>query len=164
MEPTTPSQPDHHLSVESHSIDFVPLGERYGTPRRLFTVWFSVNLSVVCAAVGTLVAGYGLPVAWTIAGLVIGNAVGTIFMAAHSAQGPHLGVPQMVQSRAQFGVYGAGLPLVAVVITYTLYTAADGLLVEGSLGGLLGVGNTAALLVSSASLSACSVPASAASG
>jgi NCS1 family nucleobase:cation symporter-1 len=147
MEPSTPQQADHPLAVESHSIDFVPLGERYGTPRRLFTVWFSVNLSIVCAAVGTLVAGYGLPVAWTVAGLVLGNAVGTIFMAAHSAQGPHLGVPQMVQSRAQFGVIGAGLPLVAVVITYTLYTAADGLLVQGSIGNLLHVGHGAALVI-----------------
>jgi NCS1 family nucleobase:cation symporter-1 len=135
------------LAVESHSIDFVPLAERYGTPTRLFTIWFSINLSIVCAAVGALASSYGLGMGWTILGLALGNAVGTIFMAAHSAQGPHLGVPQMVQSRAQFGVYGAGLPLFAVVITYTLYTAADGLLIEGSLGGLLGVGSTAALVL-----------------
>jgi NCS1 family nucleobase:cation symporter-1 len=133
------------LKVEGHSIDFVPLGERYGSPARLFTVWFSVNLSVVCAAVGTLAAGYGLPLAWTVAGLAIGNAVGTIFMAAHSAQGPHLGVPQMVQSRAQFGVIGAGLPLVAVVITYTLYSAADGLLVQGAIGDALGIPHSLAM-------------------
>jgi nucleobase:cation symporter-1, NCS1 family len=140
-------EPVNHLAVESHSIDFVPASERYGTPTRLFTIWFSINLSIVCAAVGSLASGYGLTLAWTIAGLAIGNAVGTVFMAAHSAQGPHLGVPQMVQSRAQFGVLGAGLPLVAVVITYTLYTAADGLLIEGSLGSLLSIGNTAALVV-----------------
>jgi hypothetical protein len=30
------------LQIESHSIDFVPLAERYCTPRRLFTVWFYV--------------------------------------------------------------------------------------------------------------------------
>ena len=68
-------------------------------------------------------------------------------MAAHSAQGPHLGVPQMVQSRAQFGVIGAGLPLVAVVLTYTLYIAANGLLVEAPLGQLLGLGPAEALLL-----------------
>jgi len=140
-------EPDNSLSVETHSIDFVPLTERYGTPRRLFTIWFSINLSIVCAAVGSLASGYGLSIVWTVAGLTFGNAIGTIFMAAHSAQGPHLGVPQMVQSRAQFGVLGAGLPLVAVVITYTLYTAADGLLVEGSLDALLSIGNTTALVI-----------------
>jgi NCS1 family nucleobase:cation symporter-1 len=140
-------EPENPLAVESHSIDFVPLSERYGTPRRLFTIWLSINLSIVCAAVGSLASTAGLTVGWTILGLALGNAIGTVFMAAHSAQGPHLGVPQMVQSRAQFGVLGAGLPLIAVVLTYTLYTAADGLLVEASIGELLSVGNTTALVL-----------------
>jgi len=135
------------LAVESHSIDFVPLNERYGTPLRLFTIWISIQLSIVCAAVGTIVSGYGLSLPAAIAGIAIGNAIGSVFMAAHSAQGPHLGVPQMIQSRAQFGVLGAGLPLVAVVLTYLLYTAADGLLVEGSFRALLPIGNTAALVI-----------------
>lgn len=135
------------LAVESHSIDFVPLTERYGTPLRLFTIWISIQLSIVCAAVGTIVSGYGLTLPAAIAGLAIGNAIGSVFMAAHSAQGPHLGVPQMIQSRAQFGVLGAGLPLIAVVLTYLLYTAADGLLVEGSFRALLPIGNTSALVI-----------------
>jgi NCS1 family nucleobase:cation symporter-1 len=135
------------VSIESHSIDFVPPTERYGTPLRLFTIWFSINLSIVCAAVGTLASGYGLGVGWTIAGLAMGNAIGTVFMAAHSAQGPQLGVPQMIQSRAQFGVLGAGLPLIAVVLTYTLYTAADGLLVEGSMRALLPMSNSGVLVL-----------------
>ena len=136
-----------NLSIESHSIDYVPAAERYGTPLRLFTIWFSINLSIVCAAVGTIASGYGLSLCWSIAGLAIGNAIGSVFMAAHSAQGPHLGVPQMIQSRAQFGVLGAGLPLIAVVITYLLYTAADGLLVEGSFRALLPMSNATALVV-----------------
>src|SRR5579863_1467006 len=135
------------LAVESHSIDFVPLTERYGTPLRLFTIWISIQLSIVCAAVGTIVSGYGLTLPAAIAGLAIGNAIGSVFMAAHSAQGPHLGVPQMIQSRAQFGVLGAGLPLIAVVLTYLLYTAADGLLVEGCFRALLPIGNTSALVI-----------------
>ena len=137
----------HNLHVESHSIDFVPLNERYGTPLRLFTIWLSINLSIVCAAVGALGPAAGLSLGWTIAGVTVGNALGTLIMAGHSAQGPHLGIPQMIQSRAQFGVLGAALPLVAVVITYTLYTAADGLLVEGSLRALLGVTNTSGLVL-----------------
>jgi nucleobase:cation symporter-1, NCS1 family len=135
------------LHVESHSIDFVPLTERYGTPARLFTIWFSINLSIVCAAVGTLGPAAGLPLGWTVLAITIGNALGTAIMAGHSAQGPHLGVPQMIQSRAQFGVLGAALPLIAVVITYTLYTAADGLLVEGPIGSLLGCSNSVALVL-----------------
>jgi nucleobase:cation symporter-1, NCS1 family len=137
--------PRSDLRVESHSIDFVPLSERYGTPARLFTIWFSINLSIVCAAVGALGPAAGLSLGWTILGVAIGNALGTVIMAAHSAQGPTLGIPQMIQSRAQFGVLGAALPLFAVVITYILYTAADGLLVEGSIADLLSVNDTVSL-------------------
>jgi NCS1 family nucleobase:cation symporter-1 len=143
---TNASRPSS-LVVETHSIEFVPLSERYGEPGRLFTIWFSINLSIVCAAVGTLGIIGGLSLSWTVLAIVIGNGIGTVFMAAHSAQGPHLGVPQMIQSRAQFGVLGAALPLLAVVITYILYTAADGLIVEKTLGSLLGVSNDAALLI-----------------
>ena len=125
------------LGVERKGIDFVPTTERYGTSRRLFTIWFSVNLSILCLTVGTLGVVAGLPLGWTFAGLALGNAIGTIFMAAHSAQGPHLGIPQMIQSRAQFGVLGAGLPLVAVVASQTLYAAANGILIQDTIRMLL---------------------------
>ena len=84
------------MEIEKHSIGFVPLAERYGNERRLFTIWFSINLSIVCLTVGTLGILSGLDLAWTLLALVIGNAIGTVFMAAHSAQGPHLGIPQMI--------------------------------------------------------------------
>jgi NCS1 family nucleobase:cation symporter-1 len=135
------------LDVESHSIEFVPLTERYGSPARLFTIWFGINVSIVCAAVGTLGIASGLSLSWVIAALALGNAIGTVFMAAHSAQGPHLGIPQMIQSRAQFGVLGAAVPLVAVVVTYILYTAADGLVVEGTISSLFSIrDNTSVIL------------------
>ena len=43
------------LAVESHSIDFVPLDERYGTPLRLFTIWISIQLSIVCATLNAMI-------------------------------------------------------------------------------------------------------------
>lgn len=135
------------LQIEGHSIDFVPVAERYGTPLRLFTIFFSTNLTIVGVAVGTLGVTAGLGFWWAVAGIAIGNAVGTAFTAAHSAQGPHLGIPQMIQSRAQFGVLGAGLPLIAVLITYTLYTAANGLLIEGTLSSIVSVDPTIALIL-----------------
>jgi nucleobase:cation symporter-1, NCS1 family len=133
--------------VESRSIDFIPLSERYGTPKRLFTLWSSSNLTVLAVALGTLGAASGLSLGATIVALVLGNAVGTAFTAAHSAQGPLLGVPQMIQSRAQFGVLGAAIPLLAVVAMYLLYCAANGILVASSLTHILPVGTNAALLI-----------------
>ena len=131
------------LSVERRSIEFVPLSDRYGTPRRLFTIWFSVNLSLLCLTAGTLGVIAGLTFRWALTALALGNALGTIFMAAHSAQGPHLGVPQMIQSRAQFGVLGAALPLLAVVGAATLYTAANGVIVSETLDAMLPLGKYA---------------------
>ena len=133
-------------SVEAHGIDFVPEAERYGGPARLFSIWFSINLSIVCLTAGTLGVFAGLGLGWTIVAITLGGAIGTVFMAAHSAQGPHLGVPQMIQSRAQFGVLGAALPLVAVVITYTLYTAADGVVVRDTVKALAHVGDDGAII------------------
>lgn len=134
------------VKIEKYSIGFVPLSERYGSEKRLFTIWFSINLSIVCFTVGTLGILAGLSLAWTVLALVLGNAIGTVFMAAHSAQGPHLGIPQMIQSRAQFGVLGAAIPLIAVLITYTLYMAADEVVVKATIMSLLPVGPNAAMI------------------
>jgi NCS1 family nucleobase:cation symporter-1 len=131
--------------LESRSIDFIPAAERHGSPRSLFTLWFSSNLTILGVSIGALGVTSGLSLGWTLAALVVGNAVGTLFMAAHSAQGPHLGIPQMIQSRAQFGVLGAGIPLLAVVLMYLLYCAANTLLVADSVATLLPVGPSGAM-------------------
>jgi len=132
-------------TLEARSIDFIPHAERYGKPWSLFTLWFSSNMTILGVSVGTLGIVSGLSLAWTIAALALGNAVGTLFMAAHSAQGPQLGIPQMIQSRAQFGVLGAGIPLISVVITYLLYCAANDILIASAIRDVLPVGDTAAM-------------------
>lgn len=121
------------MEVERRSIEFVPHEERYGTPRRLFTIWFSSNVQVTALMVGTLGIVAGLSFFWTVVALFIGIAIGTVFMAAHSAQGPHLGIPQMIQSRAQFGVIGAAIPLLMVVLSAVLFVAASGVLLRESI-------------------------------
>jgi nucleobase:cation symporter-1, NCS1 family len=135
------------FAAESHSIDFISENERYGSPRRLFTLWFSCNLTILGVAVGALSVVSGLDWASSAVALASGNAVGTVIMAAHSAQGPQLGVPQMIQSRAQFGVIGAAIPLIAVVVTYVLYSAADGLIIQGPLEAVMPISNEFALVL-----------------
>ena len=134
------------MKIEKYSINFVPVSERYGHEGRLFTIWFSINLSIVCLTVCTWGVLEGLGLAWTVFALVIGNAIGTVFMAAHSAQGPHLGIPQMIQSRAQFGVLGAAIPLVAVIITYCLYIAADEVVVRATIMSLIPIDANSAMI------------------
>ena len=50
--------------------------------------------------------------------IVVGQAVGGVLMALHSAQGPQMGIPQMIQSRAQFGSWGALLVTVIAAVMY----------------------------------------------
>lgn len=50
--------------------------------------------------------------------VLLGNVVGGVFMALHSVQGARLGVPQLIQSRGQFGFLGALLPVVLAAFLY----------------------------------------------
>ncbi len=65
-----------------------------------------------------------------IIGLLIGNIIGGAVMALHSSQGAKLGLPQMISSRIRFGVKGAALPLLMVIIMY-LGFAATGTVLSG---------------------------------
>ncbi|MGA7361926.1 MAG: cytosine permease [Candidatus Dormiibacterota bacterium] len=113
------------LETEKRTIDFIPPEERHGRRSGLFTIWFAANCQATTAVTGALAVLLGLSIGWAITAIVIGNAIGAIFMAAHSAQGPKLGIPQMIQSRAQFGFYGAILPLVLVILMYIGFFASS---------------------------------------
>ena len=80
-------------------------------------------MTIVTGGLATTV--FGLNFVPAIVGIIIGNVVGGIFMALHSAQGPQLGVAQMIQTRGQFGSYGALLIVVIVVIMYVGFFAAN---------------------------------------
>ena len=60
----------------------------------------------------------GLSIGWSVLALSLGVCFGTFFMAFHANQGPRLGLPQMIQSRAQFGIRGALLPFLAALFIY----------------------------------------------
>jgi nucleobase:cation symporter-1, NCS1 family len=104
--------------VEIRSIDYVPVSERHGEPWHLGPVWFQGNAQLSTLAVGLLGVSLGLNFIWATIAIIAGILVGTLFMAFHSAQGPKLGLPQMIQSRAQFGYYGALLPIVVAVLLF----------------------------------------------
>jgi len=116
--------------VETRTIEMISESERHGSPFNQFTLWFGANLQITAVVDGALSIVFGSEAATAIIGLLIGNILGGIVMALHSAQGPRLGLPQMISSRAQFGVKGATLPLVLVVVMY-LGFAATGTVLSG---------------------------------
>ncbi|KUF19481.1 purine-cytosine permease family protein [Streptomyces silvensis] len=114
--------------VERRSIDVVPDAERHGTAFSQFTLWLGANLQITAVVTGALAVVFGGDVVWSVVGLVLGNVLGGAVMALHSAQGPKLGLPQMIQSRAQFGVRGAVVPLLLVVLMYVGFFASGSVL------------------------------------
>ena len=111
----TTGRGEHLARIEQRTIQQIPLDQRHGRPRDLFTLWFGANLTMLTVATGALCTSvFHLSLAASLFAIVFGNLFGAIFMALHAAQGPHLGVPQMIQTRGQFGARGA-LAVIAFV-------------------------------------------------
>lgn len=130
---------DARFVVETHSIDVIPDSARHGKPRDLFPMWFGANCQITIVLSGALAIINGLSLAWTIVAILVGLSLGGILMAFHSAQGPKLGLPQMIQSRAQFGYYGANIPLIVAVIMYLGFFAVGTVLAAQALTVLTGL-------------------------
>jgi nucleobase:cation symporter-1, NCS1 family len=114
---TTAQQP-RAGRLETRSIDYVPLSERHGKIWHLGPLWFMSNAQIATLAVGLISISEGASLFWSVLAIVVGILVGTLFMAFHSAQGPQLGLPQMIQSRPQFGYIGALLVWLFAYIQY----------------------------------------------
>jgi NCS1 family nucleobase:cation symporter-1 len=109
--------------IEKHSIDYVPLAERHGKVWQLWPVWFSGSAHLATPAVGIIGITLGGNLLWSAVAVLLGCALGTFFMAFHSTQGPQLGLPQMIQSRPQFGYVGALLVWAVALVSYIGYNA-----------------------------------------
>jgi nucleobase:cation symporter-1, NCS1 family len=124
--------------IEVHSIDYVPHAERHGRVRDLWPVWFSGDANLATLAVGVIGIALGGTMIWTALAVVGGCALGTFFMAFHSTQGPQLGLPQLIQSRPQFGYMGALLVWVVAMVAYVGYNAFNGVLAAQAVRQLAG--------------------------
>ncbi len=125
--------------IERRSIDVVPVSERHGTPLNQLTLWFGANMQITAIVDGALAVIFGADALWAIVGTLVGNLLGGIVMALHSAQGPRLGLPQMISSRAQFGVIGAVVPLVLVVLMYLGFASTGTVLAGQAISRTMGL-------------------------
>jgi nucleobase:cation symporter-1, NCS1 family len=126
--------------VESRSIDYVPNSERTGRLSDQATIWFAGSAQLLSLATGAIGIGLGLNLGWTLIALAIGTLLGTIPVSAHATQGPHLGLPQMIQSRPQFGRYGALFVWAMAVVVYWGYIVLGGNLLGATAAELTGGG------------------------
>ena len=133
-------EPIQPPGIEMHSIDFVPQSERHGKVSHLGAIWFVGNINLTAMATGVTALSLGASLFWTIVATVIGSLFGTFFMAFHSAQGPQMGLPQLVQSRPQFGYLGAAITVwIFALINYVAYNTSDALLSGDAMNSLFGV-------------------------
>jgi nucleobase:cation symporter-1, NCS1 family len=126
-------------AIETRSIDYIPDAERHGGLLSQFTLWLGANLQITAIVTGALAVVFGGDVFWSLIALLIGQLIGGAVMALHGAQGPQLGLPQMISCRVQFGVYGAVIPIVAVCLMYIGFSASGAVLAGQAIGQLLHV-------------------------
>ena len=124
--------------IERRSIDWVPEDERHGRLWHQAPLWFLGNFQYFSIPIGFIGPGLGLSLGWTVLAGALGIVMGTLFMAFHASQGPALGLPQMIQSRAQFGYRGVVVPLFATLFTYVAFNVADQVLMSEGLDAAFG--------------------------
>jgi len=126
------------LAIETHGIAPIPPGNRYGTARRLFTVWFAPQVNMTVVFTGTLAVVLGLGFWLGLLAMVIGTVVGSLAVGYLSTWGPRTGTAQLPNARMAFG----GTVAVVAVIQWLSSIAWDGLVGlfgAEALGALLGM-------------------------
>ena len=124
--------------IEQRSIDYVPLAERHGKVWHLWPIWFTGDAHLATLATGAISVAAGLSLFWSALAVIGGCVLGTVLMAFHCTQGPHLGLPQMIQSRPQFGYLGALLVWLVALFTYIGFNALNQSLAADTLKELAG--------------------------
>ena len=76
--------------------------KRHGGVFAQFTLWFGANLQITAIVTGAL-SCVRRDVFWSIIGLLVGQCFGAAVMALHAAQGPKLGLPQMISAVCNLG-------------------------------------------------------------
>jgi purine-cytosine permease-like protein len=104
--------------VESRSIDYIPWKERHGKVWHQGPFWFTSNFTLLTFVVGFTGPLAGLGFGWTAVAIVLGTGIATFLMAFHANQGPGMGIPQMIQSRAQLGTRGVIVALIPALMVY----------------------------------------------
>src|ERR1700678_2009959 len=135
------------LMIEKRSIDYVPIAERHGKVWHLWPVWFSGDAHLATVATGVVGIALGGNLLRTAISVALGSAFGTFFMAFHSTQGPQLGLPQMIQSRPQFGYGGALLVWGVALLAFIGFNAFNQILAAQTVHSLYGGDSTVTKLV-----------------
>lgn len=145
--------------VENNTVEYVPPAQRHGKARDLFTLWFSTNIAPLPIVTGAMVVQvFHLNLLWGLIAIVLGHLLGGVVIGLASAQGPQMGIPQMVQSRGQFGRYGALLIVFFTALIYVGFFISNIVLAGKSIHGIApGVPMPTAIVIGALSATAIGV-------
>ena len=141
----TPNGPGD-LSVETHGIAPVPGDRRYGSPRRLFTVWFAPQVNMTGVFTGAIAIVLGLGFWLGLLAMVLGTVLGSLVVGYLSTWGPRTGTAQLPASRMAFGG-GVLLPAALQWLSSIAWDALVGLFGGEALALLLDIPFWAAVLI-----------------
>ncbi len=134
------------LSVETHGIAPVAPDKRYGSPTRLFTVWFAPQVNMTGVFTGTLAIMLGLGFWLGLLAMVIGTVLGGLVVAYLSTWGPRTGTAQLPSARLAFGS-GVAVPAALQWLSAIAWDALVGLFGGQALALLLDIPFWIAVLI-----------------
>lgn len=91
------------IGVEQRGMAPIPVTNRFGSPFRMFTVWFGPNMQVSAVFVGVLGGVLGLGFGTGAVAIVLGTLIGVVPVAYLCTWGPRTGMGQIPLGRTSFG-------------------------------------------------------------
>jgi NCS1 family nucleobase:cation symporter-1 len=146
------------LRVELRGVEPVDPARRFGHPFRLFTLWFTAQISPSTFFVGVLGTASFIALGWRwgLVAIVAGNLLGSITVGLLAVLGCRTGAPQLQQSREAFG-RTVHFPATLTWITQIGFEALAAIFGAEALHVLLGLNYYAGLVVTFACMAVLSV-------
>src|SRR6185312_2894657 len=94
--------------------------ERHGKVWHLGPLWFAGNAQLATLVIGAAGVASGLSFSWSLVAIFLGAVIGTLFMAFHSAQGPKLGLAQMVVETLNVNKVVGAIIITALAFAFAL--------------------------------------------
>ena len=125
---------DRAFHIERRGIDFVPLAERWASPRAIGGMWAGASVNVEYFVYGAILMGFGFSFTQALSLIVIGN-LSFLLVGVCSLQGPTTGTTTFAVNRAPFGPNGSRVVAVFNWLTQLGFETEGSILIVGA--GLL---------------------------
>ena len=99
---------DEAFKVEHRGIDFIPVEDRWASPRDLFGMWAGASVQFEYLVYGAVLMTFGFTFGQAVFLILVGN-VSYLLLGLCSLQGPDAGTTAFMINRASFGPNGSRL-------------------------------------------------------